>query len=365
MKLTSLVIGDLTARIPIIQGGMGIGVSRANLAAAVANEGGIGIISGVQIGFSEPDFETNTLEANTRSLIREIRHARTLSPNGILGVNFLVAMNNYEQLAKTAVEEGIDIIISGAGLPTRLPEIVQGSKTKIAPMASSGRTASVICKLWDRKYNRIPDFIVVEGPDAGGHLGFSMEELTLDIKPNLDQIIKEVLEVIQPYEKKYGKNIPIVAAGGIFTGEDIAKYLRLGASAVQIATRFIATEECDAHINFKNAILNAKDGDIKLIKSPVGMPGRALKNNFIDQLESAPLNIDRCSGCMKACQAQQAAYCISEALINAVNGNIDKGLVFSGSNAHRIDKIVKVKDLMSTLVLEAEEAYSIPFYLIQ
>lgn len=355
MKLNPLVIGDLTVKIPIIQGGMGVGISRANLAATVANEGGIGVISGVQIGFSEPDFEINTLEANNRALIKEIRKARKLSPHGVIGVNFLVAMNNYEKLAKTAVEEGIDIIISGAGLPIKLPEMVKESKTKIAPMASSGRTAAVMCRMWDKRYNRIPDLIVVEGSDAGGHLGYSMEELTSENKPNLESIVKDILEVIKPYEEKYGKKIPIAVAGGIFTGKDIAHYINLGASAVQIATRFIATEECDAHDNFKNAIINAKDGDIKIIKSPVGMPGRAIKNKFVEQIETAHLKIEKCYGCMKACNAKKAPYCISKALINAVSGNVEDGIIFSGSNAHRIDKIVKVKELMNELVSEAEE----------
>jgi NAD(P)H-dependent flavin oxidoreductase YrpB (nitropropane dioxygenase family) len=184
MKLPSLQIGDLVARIPIIQGGMGIGVSRSNLASAVANEGGIGVISGVQIGFQEPDFETNNREANIRALGKEIRRARQLSPNGIIGVNFLVAMNNYREMVMAAVEEKIDLIISGAGLPKSLPEFVEGTKTKIAPIVSSGKAAMLISKLWDKRYNHIPDAVIVEGPDAGGHLGFSEEELQSNPRPS-------------------------------------------------------------------------------------------------------------------------------------------------------------------------------------
>lgn len=355
MKLPSLTIGDLTIQKPIIQGGMGIGVSRSGLASAVANEGGMGVISGVLLGFLEPDFETNPLEANIRALRKEIRAARKLSPNGVIGVNFLAAVNDYEELVKAAVEEGIDVIFSGAGLPTKLPELVQGSKTKIAPMASSGRTAAVICKMWDKRYNRTPDLIVVEGPDAGGHLGFSMEELMSESRPTLESALKDVLEEIRPFEEKYKKKIPVVAAGGIFTGEDIARYIRLGASAVQIATRFIATDECDAHINFKNAIIKAKDGDIEIIKSPVGMPGRALKNQFAEKIKINPLKIDRCSKCMKSCHAQEAKFCIVEALIRAVNGNVQDGLVFTGTNAYRVNEIVSVKALMNELVSEAEK----------
>ncbi len=356
MKLSSFKVGDLTIKTPIMQGGMGIGVSRSKMAAAVANEGGIGVISGVVLGFLEPDFNTNPFEANIRALRKEIRAARELSPNGVIGVNFLAAVTDYEDLVKAAVEEGIDIIISGAGLPSKLPELVKGSNTKIAPMASSGRTAAVICKMWDKRYNRIPDMIVVEGPDAGGHLGFSMEELTAENKPTLESALKEVLDEIRPFEEKYGTKIPVVAAGGIFNGEDIAKYIKLGAAGVQIATRFIATDECDAHINFKNAIINAKEGDIEIIKSPVGMPGRALKNRFSEKIKTTPIKIDHCSGCMKSCHAKEARFCIVEALIRSVTGNVEDGLVFTGTNAYRVNEIVSVHDLMNELVSEAEQA---------
>jgi len=356
MKLPSLTVGDLIIEKPIVQGGMGIGVSRSGLASAVANEGGIGVISGVVLGFLEPDFETNPLEANIRALRKEIRSARKLSPNGVIGVNFLAAVNDYDELVKAAVEEGIDIIISGAGLPSKLPEIVQGTHTKIAPIVSSGRAAAVICKMWDKRYNRIPDMIVVEGPDAGGHLGFSMEELSAENRPTLEGALKEVLEEIRPFEEKYGKKIPVVAAGGIYTGQDVARYIKLGASAAQIATRFIATEECDAHINFKNAIINAKEGDIEIIKSPVGMPGRALKNQFSEKIKTTPLKIEHCSGCMRSCHAKEAKFCIVEALIRSVNGNVEDGLVFTGTNAYRINEIKSVRDLMNELVSEAEKA---------
>jgi NAD(P)H-dependent flavin oxidoreductase YrpB (nitropropane dioxygenase family) len=227
MKLPSLKIGELVAKIPIIQGGMGVGVSRANLASAVANEGGIGVISGVQIGFQEPDFETNNREANIRALIKEIRKARQLSPNGILGVNLLVAMNNYKEMAKAAIEEKIDLIISGAGLPKDLPELIRGTKTKIVPIVSSGRAASLISKIWDKKFDYAPDMVVVEGPDAGGHLGFSEDELNSENKPSLHEIVKDVIVSLKPFIEKYSKDIPVVAAGGIFCGQDIAKYLYL------------------------------------------------------------------------------------------------------------------------------------------
>lgn len=355
MNLPPLQIGDLIAKVPIIQGAMGVGVSRSGLAAAVAAEGGIGIISGVQIGFKEPDFETNNLEANIRALKKEIRKARELCPKGIIGVNFLVAMNNYEKLAKAAVEEGIDIIISGAGLPTLLPSIVEGSKTKIAPIVSSGKAASVICKLWDRKHGRIPDLVVVEGPDAGGHLGYSKEELLSGDRHELKDVLVDVINQIKPYEDKYGKKIPVVAAGGVYTGKDIAQYIKLGAAGVQMATRFIATEECDASIEYKNAFIEAKKEDIQIIKSPVGMPGRAIRNKFIKGLEEKTVKVTKCYNCLRPCNPAETPYCISKALIEAVNGNLDEGLIFTGSNGYKIDRIVSVHELISELVAEVGE----------
>lgn len=355
MNLPPLQIGDLIARVPIIQGAMGVGVSRSGLAAAVAKEGGIGVISGVQIGFKEPDFGTNNLEANIRALKKEIKKARELCPKGIIGVNFLVAMNNYEKLARTAVEEGIDIIISGAGLPTLLPSVVEGFKTKIAPIVSSGKAAMVICKLWDKKHGRIPDLVVVEGPDAGGHLGYSKEELITGQRHELKDILVEVIEQLKPFEDKYGRKIPVVAAGGVYTGKDIAEYIKLGASGVQMATRFIATEECDASIEYKNAFIEAKKEDIQIVKSPVGMPGRAIRNSFIKGLEEAPVKVTKCYNCLKPCNPAETPYCISKALIEAVEGNLKEGLIFTGSNGYRINKIVTVRELIAELVTEAGE----------
>lgn len=354
MKLPSLQLGELVAKVPIIQGGMGIGVSRANLASAVANEGGIGVISGVQIGFNEPDFETNHKEANIRALINEIRKARQLSPNGILGVNFLVAMNNYKELVKTAVQERIDLIISGAGLPKCLPELIKGTKTKIAPIVSSGRAAALISSLWDKRYDYAPDMVIVEGPDAGGHLGFSEDQLEEGSKPSLSEIVSDVIEALKPFKEKYKKNIPVIAAGGIFSGEDIADYIKIGASGVQMATRFVATYECDADIKFKMAYINAHKEDIKIVKSPVGMPGRAIRNSFIKSIEKGRAPVKKCYSCLNRCNPVATPYCISKALIESVRGNIDDGLIFTGSNAYRLDKFMTVKDLIKELVHEAE-----------
>lgn len=355
MKLPPLKMGELVAAVPIIQGGMGVGVSRSRLASAVANEGGVGVISGVQLGFNEPDFESNTKEANLRALRAEIRKARELSPIGVLAVNLMVAMNNYKEMVQAAIEEKIDLIISGAGLPTELPNLIKGTKTKIAPIVSSAKAAMVITKLWDHKCSYIPDLIVVEGPEAGGHLGFSKDELNSDNRPELLNIVKEVIEVIKPYEEKYNKKIPVAAAGGVFSGEDIAKYLNAGAAAVQMATRFVATEECDADINYKMAYINSKEKDIRFVKSPVGLPGRAIQNPFLERLDKENIPVKKCYNCLKPCDPATTPYCISKALIEAVKGNVDEGLIFTGSNAYRLDKIVTVKELMRELIMEADK----------
>ncbi|MCD3246672.1 nitronate monooxygenase [Clostridium botulinum C] len=353
MKLPELVIGGLKASVPIIQGGMGIGISLHKLASAVANQGGIGVISAAQVGFLEKDFHNNNLEANLRSLKKEIRLARKNSPKGILGVNLMMATNYYEEYVRTIVEEKIDIIISGAGLPLDLPKLVQGSSVKIAPIVSSAKAAKVICKSWDRKYHTCPDLIIVEGPMAGGHLGFHKEDISNSISL-LDEIAVDVKDSIQSYGKKYNKYIPVVAAGGVFDGNDIARLLNLGLDGVQIGTRFVATEECDANYALKEAYVNAKKEDIQIVSSPVGMPGRAVRNKFIEDIEKNPQNVKCLYNCLKPCNPSSAPYCISQALINATLGNIDEGLIFAGSNVYKINEIVSVKDLMIELINDAE-----------
>ena len=354
MKLPPLKIGELIASIPIIQGGMGVGVSLSGLSSAVANEGGIGIISTAQIGYREKDFATNAKEANKRALRNEIRRARELSPKGIIGINIMVAMNNYDELATVALEEGIDLIISGAGLALNLPKVAKGFNTMIAPIVSSAKAATVISKMWDRKNNCAADLIVVEGPEAGGHLGFSMESLVEKQTQNLKEIVEEVIEAIKPFEEKYNKKIPVVAAGGVFTGADIAGLIKIGAAGVQMATRFVATDECDASLAFKMAYINSKQEDIKIVKSPVGMPGRALNNKFMKDVIEKGCKVNKCYLCIKECNPKTTPYCITEALIQAVTGNLDKGLIFVGSNAYKVNKIVTVKELMNELVTEAE-----------
>jgi len=356
MNLPQIKLDGLTARVPIVQGAMGIGVSGARLAAAVANEGGIGMISGVNIGYREPDFSSNTFQANLRALVNEIKQARQLAPKGIIGLNLLVAMKQYDELAKAAVEEGIDLIVSGAGLPLKLPGIVKGSKTRIAPIVSSGKAAQVILKYWDQHFDTTADMVVVEGTEAGGHLGYSPEVLKDPNKPKLLDTVKEVIAAVKPFREKFKKSIPVIAAGGIFSGSDIAECIRAGADGVQMATRFVATDECDADLAYKEAYVHAKEEDVVIIKSPVGMPGRALNNTFIQKVAKQGDDIQGCFACLKGCNPKVAPYCISKALINAVTGKVDDGLIFVGSNVYRVDKIVPVRELIAELKSEAEAA---------
>lgn len=356
MKNPKLRIGSLIAKVPIIQGGMGIGVSGYRLAGAVSGQGGIGVISGVNIGYREPDFATNTLEANLRAMKREIRKARAIAQDGILGINLMVAMNHYKEMVMVALEEGIDLIISGAGLPLNLPELIRGFNTKIAPIVSSAKAAKVILKFWDTRYDQTADVVIVEGPEAGGHLGFSEELLSDPNCPSILDITKEVIEEVRQYEEKYNKDIPVIVAGGIYTGKDIAECLNAGAGGVQMGTRFVATNECDADIKFKQEYVRAQQDDIVIIKSPVGMPGRALNNQFIKKITTQGDQIKGCFFCLKGCNPKVAQYCISKALIQAVTGNVDDGLVFVGSNVYQIDKIVPVKELMNELVRDMEFA---------
>ena len=354
--LKSLKIGDLTAKLPIIQGGMGIGISLSSLSSAVANEGGIGIIATAGIGMNEPDFYTNYLEANIKGLRSEIRKARELT-KGILGVNIMVALTNFADLVKTAIEEKIDIIFSGAGLPLNLPQyITEGIKTKIVPIVSSARAATIIAKKWTEKYNYVPDAIVVEGPKAGGHLGFKAEMLN-DPEHSLEKLIPEVIEAVKPFEKQYGKPIPVIAAGGIYTGADINKFFQLGASGVQMATRFVTTYECDASDKFKQTYIDSKKEDMVIIKSPVGLPGRAIKNTFIDEVSAGKKKPFKCPyHCLKTCDYKNSPYCITLALINAKKGNLGHGFAFAGENAYRAQRIVSVKELIKTIIDEYKAA---------
>ena len=351
--MEGIKVGNKQSKYPIIQGGMGVGVSLHKLAGAVSKEGGIGIISTANIGYQEEDFNTNPLKANLRAIGKEIKMARNIAgEDKILGVNIMVALNNYKEIVKECVKNKIDLIISGAGIPKELPEYIKNSKTKIAPIVSSLRCCKLIVKHWIKKYNYTPDMIVIEGPEAGGHLGFKKEELEENKKTKLEEITKGIVAYIKEIENERGKEIPVIAAGGIWDNQDIQKFLALGASGVQMATRFVTTYECDASEEFKKAYLNAEKKDIKIINSPVGMPGRAIYNQFIKQNEKERCKIEKCYGCIKTCHVVDAPYCITKALINAVKGNMEKALIFCGSNVGKVKKIVSVHELMQELIVE-------------
>lgn len=351
-KLKELRIGDKIAPIPIIQGGMGIGISRSSLAGAVAKEGGVGIISTAQIGYDEEGFDKDQAGCNRIAIRKHIKRAKEIAEgNGLVGVNIMFAVKHYEEHVKESVEAGADVIISGAGLPANLPALVsEECGTKIAPIVSSKRAAQLILKMWDHKYQRTADFIVIEGPEAGGHLGFSREQLDMIGQLDYDDEIRQIIDCKKEYEEKYGKNIPVIVAGGIFDKEDIAHALELGADGVQMATRFVATQECDACDAYKQAYINAKEEDAQIIQSPVGMPGRAIRNYFIQQVEQRKLPVKKCYNCMKKCNPAEVPYCITKALIDAVEGDLDNGLIFCGSNVGRVDKITTVHELMQELV---------------
>lgn len=364
MKLPELHFGDSIAQLPIIQGGMGVGISLSGLASAVANEGGVGVIAAAMIGMSEPDVGSNSTEANIRALRNEIRKAKERMTQGLLGVNIMVALTNFADLVKTSVREGADVIFSGAGLPLDLPkylteefpgELAEKARTKLVPIVSSGRAAAVLCKKWLARYDYLPDGFVVEGPKAGGHLGFKPEELD-DPDFALEKILPEVVEAVKPFEAQTGRRIPVIAAGGIYTGADIAKYLELGASGVQMGTRFVATHECDADIAFKQAFVDARKEDITVIKSPVGMPGRAIFNDFLLAVREGRKKPFKCPfHCIKSCEVTAAPYCISQALVSAKKGLLKHGFAFCGENVWRVDRIMSVKELMNTLKQEFDE----------
>lgn len=355
-SIRPLEIDEISARVPIIQGGMGVGVSLSGLASAVANEGCIGVIASAGIGMSEPDFYSNYLEANTRALRREIRNAKART-DGPIGVNIMVAFSNFGDLVQTAIEEEIDIIFSGAGLPLNLPQYrKQDTRTKLVPIVSSARAVGLLCKRWLSKFDYLPDAFVVEGPRAGGHLGFRIEQIT-DPEFALEKLIPPILEEVAIFEKLTGKRIPVIAAGGIYTGSDIHRFIDMGAAGVQMGTRFVTTFECDANDAFKQAYVNSIADDIVIIKSPVGMPGRAIRNKYLDDVVSGMKQPYKCPyHCIITCDYQNSPYCIAHALISAQKGYLHNGFAFAGANAYRAKEILSVKELVTTLIAEYEYA---------
>lgn len=351
-----LKIGNLEIRVPIIQGGMGVGISLSGLAAAVANEGGVGVISCAGLGLLYKKTAKDYNEACITGLKEELRKAREKA-KGVIGVNIMVVLTNFAEMVKTSIAEKADIIFSGAGLPLDLPSFLQkDSTTKLVPIVSSSRAAKIICEKWKANYNYIPDAIVVEGPKAGGHLGYKAEQITDEIY-SLEEILPQVVKTVNEFAAQYDCTIPVIAAGGIYDGNDMYKIIQLGASGVQMGTRFVTTDECDASIGFKNAYIDAKESDIEIIKSPVGMPGRAICNEFIREVKTGSKCPKTCSyHCIKSCDYTKSPYCIIKALYNAFKGKMNNGYAFAGSNAYRATRIMSVKELMDGVMDEFREA---------
>ncbi len=358
MGIPELNINGLVSKTAIVQGGMGVGISMSRLAAAVAEEGGIGVIAAAMVGVSEPDCRSNPIEANIRVLRKEIRAARKAT-NGVLGINIIAALTLFPESVRAAIEEGIDVIFSGGGLPLDLPQYLNhGAHTKLVPIVSSARAARLLYQKWLQKFDYLPDAFVLEGPKAGGHLGFKIEQIE-DPRFALEHLLKEVLTFVKTIEDKHNRSIPVIAAGGIFSGADIAKFLQLGAAGVQLGTRFVATHECDADPAFKRAYLESEKEDLVLIESPLGLPGRALKNQFINAVADGAKKPFKCVyHCIKPCKPENSPYCIALALAAAKKGVFKHGFAFAGANAHRVDKIVSVKELFESLRNEYSQAKS-------
>jgi nitronate monooxygenase len=356
-KMPKMTIGNRTVTLPVIQGGMGVGISLANLASAVAAQGGMGVIAANGIGMIEPDYYSDGRAANIKALRSEIRRARGQA-SGLIGINIMVAANDFQQLLDVAIEEKVDALFMGAGLPIKNIPVarIRAANVLVVPIVSSGRAAELIFKYWQKTYNDIPDAVVVEGPLAGGHLGFKAEKLD-DADQALEVLVPQVIAALERFQNTFNKKIPVIAAGGIFNGEDIFRFLQLGAQGVQMATRFVATEECDADIRFKEAYVQCTPADIVIIKSPVGLPGRAIRNHFLDNAAAGVRNVNRCAWrCLDQCDIKHADYCISAALDNARQGLLDQGFAFCGANAHRVEQIVSVPSLFNSLKHEYDAA---------
>ena len=349
----TLSIGSYTAKLPLIQGGMGVGISLGNLAGAVAKAGGIGIISAAQIGYRQEGFEKHPVESNLKAMEEELQKAREIAPDGVIGFNIMVALDHYKEYVQKAVEIGADVIISGAGLPVDLPKFAKGGKTALVPIVSSARAAKTIIRYWKKKYQYKPDAVVIEGPFAGGHLGFSSEDIAYYNEHSYDDEVNNILDVVKQYEQEYESDIPVVLAGGIENAQKVEHAFSLGVDGVQVATRFITTYECDAAEAYKKAYLNVKPEDIRIVKSPVGMPGRAIYNTFMQEVEEkGRLLPDKCLRCLEHCDRATIPYCISSALIHAAKGELDKGLLFIGAHGTGRTELESVEDVIASLFPE-------------
>ncbi len=364
MEFSSLKIGKYEIKIPVIQGGMGLGISWDRLAGTVSANGALGVISSVGTGCYEDGKYADKLVENkpfdainfysTRAFAKIIENARKICGNAPLGANIMCASNDYGRIVKDACEHGINIIISGAGLPTALPEFAREFKeVALVPIVSSAKALKIICKRWLR-FDRLPDAVIVEGPKSGGHQGFDYEDCFKE-EFQLENLLPTIVKEAKEWEKVAGRAIPVIAAGGVWDKSDIESMMSLGASGVQMATRFIGTYECDAHENFKKVLLNCTEEDIRLISSPVGYPARSVRTNLQRLIEERIAPKIKCiANCVAPCErgkgAKKVGYCIAERLLDAYKGREQAGLFFTGANGYRLKEIISVKELLRKLV---------------
>jgi nitronate monooxygenase len=360
MSFNSLKIGKYTIEKPIVQGGMGVGISWDKLAGNVSKEGGLGVISAVGTGYYNNKEFAGKLVAN-RPLTEKnfyskdgfeaiIKNARKISGDKPLAANILYAISGYGEVVRNACELGIDIIITGAGLPTNMPEFTEGyPDVALVPIVSSPKALQIICKRWQKRYNRLPDAVIVEGPKSGGHQGFTYEQCKLP-ENQLENIVGPVVAEAA----KWG-GMPVIAAGGVWDKRDIEEMLSLGASGVQMGTRFIGTHECDAHPNLKQVLIDAKEEDIQLMKSPVGYPAQGVVTNLTHLVAKREGPAVRCiSNCVSPCnrgeEAKAVGFCIADRLSDAYEGNLETGLFFSGTNGYKLTGLISVKELITKLM---------------
>lgn len=350
--MKALNIGGYEIKVPIIQGGMGVGISLSRLASAVSNEGGVGVVSAAGLGLFRKDYKNDFLQSNVDGLREELQKVKKMTM-GVFGVNIMIALTNFEDLVRTVIDEKVPLLFAGAGLPLELPKLLNiDSITKLVPIVSSSRAAHIICEKWKSRFDYLPDAFVVEGPKAGGHLGFKKQHIT-NPEYSLEKIVPQVIDEVKRYEDKYNKEIPVIAAGGIYTGTDIYDIMKIGAKGVQLGTRFVTTKECDASEKFKQTYIDATEKDVQIIQSPVGMPGRAIVNSFLEKVNKGLKVPKTCPfHCIKTCEFEKSPYCIVNALYSAFKGNMNSGFAFAGSNAFRATKISTVKEIFTELIDE-------------
>ncbi len=352
-----LTIGKHTVRYPLIQGGMGVRISGGSLAGHVAKAGGVGLVAAAGIALNSDHYTgTNYFQAELQAFQTELKKARAIAPDGIIGVNVMVALSDYEALVKAAVDAGAQMVVCGAGLPLSLPELTaHAPDVALVPIASSLRAAQLIARTWEKRYHRLPDAVVAEDPDtAGGHLGEKLENIGTG---DYDQY-GTIRAIKQFFRDEYHTDIPVIAAGGIWDRADLEHALAEGADGVQMASRFVCTEECDADMAFKQAYLQCTKEDIGLLMSPAGLPGRAILTNTpnIRQYDLDQHTVCR-MGCLKKCTYKESGerFCIVTALDRAQRGDVDTGLVFCGTNAWKADKITTVQAIFDELFGEQQE----------